>query len=116
MKKLLLLLSVALATLFIYAFVANSGDVQEYKITVTADQAKTFDMFHNSIVAKGLKTPYELVLKTTDEQFIFKSRNPETLLKVKVEVEKPNKRTVTGEWPVVVLLVDKDKITTFGMD
>lgn len=116
MKKSILILFAVLTSVFIFTSFANPDNETEFKITVTADKVTKFDMFHNSGTTKGLKTPYELIVKTSDEQFIFKSDKLKSNLKVKVEAAKPNKRSMIGEWPIVVILIENDKITTFGLD
>ena len=71
-------------------------------------------MFQDSKTTKGLTTPYELKVKTVDEKFIFKSTKLKSSLKIKVE--KDNKTRFTEAWPITVVLVDNDKLTTFGID
>ena len=85
----------------------------EISITVTAKKATSFDMFHNDETIRGLKTPYKVTLKSSDNKFIFKSRKPKSKLKVIVDNDKS---VMTGNWSTVVLLVEDQKMTTFGMD
>lgn len=114
MKKTILFISLVLTSVFILAFVTIPNENKEFKITVTAEKQATFDMSHNGKTTKGLKTPYELTIATADDNFIFKAQNVKTNLVVKAE--RPKKNSVTGEWPIVVIVIDNDKISTFGMD
>ena len=114
MKKTILFISLVLTSVFILAFVTIPKENKEIKITVTAEKQTTFDMFHNEKTTKGLKTPYEITISAADDRFIFKSQNLKTNLVVKAE--RANKNSVIGEWPIVVVVIDNDKMSTFGMD
>ncbi len=114
MKKTISILLVVLASLFFFAFVAITNDNNEIKITVNAEKQTKFDMSHNGKTIKGLKTPYEITIITSDDNFIFKAENMKTNLKVKAE--RPNKSRMIGEWPIVVIVIDNDKMSTFGLE
>ena len=102
------------AALGTHTIVQGDNIEDEVKITVTADQKTTFDMFQSSHgVVKGLTTPYEMKFSRTDSHFIFKSLNPKTSLKIKVEMN--NKETVAADWPITVLVITNGSCTTFGM-
>ena len=103
-----------LTSVIIFSFTARNENEGEIKITVTADKQTTFDMFQDSKTTKALTTPYELKVKTVDGKFIFKSTKLKSSLKIKVE--KDNKTRLTAAWPITVVLVDNDKLTTFGID
>ena len=104
------LLLVSCIALFSFKPTHNKAEI---KVTVTAENVTSFDMFRNNETIKGLKTPYEFTLQSADEKFIFKSKKAKSDLKVIVN----NKESVmTGTWPVVVLLVDDQQLTTFGID
>ena len=113
MKK-LIVITLIFAVLCTYAIVQGRYFQDEVKITVTADKKTTFDMFDGSKgVVKGLTTPYEMKFSRTDSHFIFKSLNPKTSLKIKVEMN--NKETVAADWPITVLVITNSSCTTFGM-
>jgi hypothetical protein len=71
-------------------------------------------MFQDSKTTKGLTTPYEIKVKTVEGKFIVKSIKLKSSLKIKVE--KDNKPRLTAEFPITVVLIDNDKLTTFGID
>jgi hypothetical protein len=103
------------AALGTHTIVQGDNIEDEVKITVTADQKTTFDMFQSSHgVVKGLTTPYEMKFSRTDSHFIFKSQKSKTNLKIKVEVN--NQTALTAEWPITVVLITNSSFTTFGME
>lgn len=105
--------ALALVSCIAFSSFSATSNKGEIKVTVTAEHATTFDMFRNNETIKGLKTPYEFTLQSADEKFIFKSKKAKSDLKVIVN----NKESVmTGTWPVVVLLVNDQQLTTFGID
>jgi hypothetical protein len=112
MKKRLLTTIVILTSLIIFSF-KTTTDNEEIIITVSADKQTTFDMFQDSKTVKGLKTPYQIKLKSDESRFIFKSKNPKTSLKI--EAKKKGAK-LSATWPITVLLIDGDKLTTFGID
>ena len=115
MKKLLLTIAVVLASMLIWSF-ATPPDGDEITISITADKPTKFDMFqHSSTVksAKGLTTPYEIKLNSTDSKFIFKSSDQKATLKMEA---KGGGGSVSASWPIIVLLIDGRTKTTFGMD
>ena len=102
MKKTFLTTIIILTSLIIFSF-KTTTDNEEIIITVTADKlATTFDMFQDSKTIKGLKTPYQIKLKSDDSRFIFKSKNPKANLKI--EARKKG-AALSASWPITVLLV-----------
>ena len=114
MKSTALTIFVILTSAIIFSFTPRNENEDEIKITVTADKQTTFDMFQDSKTTKGLTTPYEIKVKTVDGKFIFKSTKLKSSLKIKVE--KNGKTRLTAEWPITVVLLDSEELTTFGMD
>ncbi|MEO5599309.1 MAG: hypothetical protein ABIR06_00135 [Cyclobacteriaceae bacterium] len=114
MQKKALTILVVLTTVILLSFTTANVSISEIKITVTSEKQRTFDMFQNSRTTKGLTTPYEIKLKTIDGKFIFKSTKLKSSLKIKVE--RDGKTALTAEWPIIVVLIDNDKLTTFGID
>lgn len=114
MKKTTLTILVIVTSAIIFSFTTKNENKGEIKITVTADNQTTFDMFQDSKTTKGLTTPYEIKVKTVDGKFIFKSTELKSSLKIKVE--KNSKTRLTAEWPITVILIENDKLTTFGID
>jgi len=114
MKKKAMTILVILTSVIILSFKGINENEREYTITVTADKQTTFDMFQNSKTTKGLTTPYEIKVKTTDGKFIFKSNKLKSSLKIKVN--EGTKTRLTAEWPITVVLLDNDQLTTFGID
>jgi hypothetical protein len=112
MKKTLLTTIAILTCAIIFSFTTNT-DNDEIVITVSADKPTKFDMFQNSKTSKGLTTPYEIKLKSDDSRFIFKSKNSKTNLKIQA---KKKGAELSATWPITVLLIDGDKLTTFGID
>jgi len=113
MKRLITILLTLLTVFTAYSIVQGDNIEAEVKITITADEKTTFDMFYNSKVTKELTTPYEVKFKQSDARFIFKSVKSESSLKIKVE--KDNQTRLTAEWPIAVLLITEDTFTIFGM-
>jgi hypothetical protein len=112
MKKVFSLIAVIVASLLVFSF-SLTPDTEEIVITITADKATKFDMFQDSKTTKGLKTPYEIRLKSTDSHFIFRSQNTKSTLKIEA---KKKGAELYASWPVTVLLIKGDKLTTFGID
>jgi hypothetical protein len=112
MKRILSVAAIIFVSLMILSFTANPVD-EDIIITVTADKPTKFDMFQDSKTTKGLKTPYEIRLKSTDSHFIFKSQNSKS--KLKIEANKKGAE-LYASWPITVLLIKGDKLTTFGIE
>ena len=113
MKKVISISLFLISCIAFFSFKTSDDRKAEIKVTVTAEHTTSFDMFRNNETIKGLKTPYEFTLKAADEKLIFKSKKAKSDLKVIVN----NKESVmTGTWPVVVLLVEDQQLTTFGID
>lgn len=113
MKKVISISLFLISCIAFFSFKATDDNKAEIRVTVTAEQVTSFDMLRNNETVKGLKTPYKFTLKSADEKFIFKSKKAKSDLKVIVN----NKESVmTGTWPVVVLLVDDQQLTTFGIE
>jgi len=89
-----------------------SDETNDVKITIQSDKPIEFDLLMDSKTTRGLTTPYELVVTETDSKMIFKSRHENSVLKIKVQ----RKKTVlTSDWPITVLLIEKDKLSSFGI-
>ena len=114
MKKLIAGILITLMALSTYSIVEGDSLEDEVTITVTADKKTAFDMFHNSVVRKGLTTPYEMKFNRTDSKFIFKTLKSKSDLRI--EVKHNDNTVVTAEYPVAVLLVESDSYTAFGME
>jgi hypothetical protein len=113
MKKIASIILLMLAPVLIFSFATTTDDESEIKITVTADKQTKFDMFQDSRIIKGLTTPYEFKVKTSEGRFIFKSAKLKSSLKVNVQ---RGNGGVIGEWPITVVLINGDRVSTFGMD
>jgi len=111
MKKTILTTIIILTSAIIFSF-RTTSDNEEIIITVSADKQTTFDMFQDSRVVKGLKTPYELKINS-DSKFIFKSKNSKSSLKMQA---RKKGGSVMGSWPIIVLLINGDSMSTFGID
>jgi hypothetical protein len=86
----------------------------EVKIIVSSDQPVQFNMFRNVTVSRNLKTPYEFTFTKSDSKFIFKSLD--TKGKMTVTVQQNGNTTIKADWPLVVLLIEGEAYTCFGMD
>jgi len=112
MKKTILsvlLILTILATLSFSILDTNNG----VTVKITAENPTEFNMVQNGIITNGLITPFELEFKGNRGNFIFKSNNDKEELKIDV---KTNKSSLTAEWKIIVLTIDNDKMTTFGMN
>lgn len=114
MQKKSLTTLVVLTSIILFSFTTTHDNASEITITVTSEKQRTFDMFQDSKTTRGLTTPYEIKVKTTDGRFIFRSAKSKSSLKIKVE--RDGRTALTAEWPITVVLIDNDKLTTFGMD
>jgi|GEM_PF-4205838 len=125
MKKIIFIFSIVLMGVVIFSFRPVDNEIDEVKITVTAEKETLFDMFASQAPErfeslkpdfvkskKGLKTPYEFTV-TSNAHFIFKSQDQKTRIKVKAERKGGR---VTEELPIVVILLEGEKLTTFGID
>ena len=113
MKHNLFTILLILISTIIFSFTSEHQNQDEITITVTSDKPAKFDMSWSGKITKDLKTPYELKVKNTEARFIFKSKDLKSVLTVKAS---SGTATVTGGWPVVVILIDHGKLTTFGID
>ena len=109
------------ATLFSLVTILCSGlmlsfkpinNANEVTVTVTYDRPIEFDMVKDGKVKKSIQTPYEFTI-TGESRMLFKEKEKGTVLKIKVERKNS---LITCDWPVTVVLVDGDKITSFGLD
>ena len=114
MQKKSLTTLVVLTSIILFSFTTTHDNASEITITVTSEKQRTFDMFQDRKTTRGLITPYEIKVKTTDGRFIFRSAKSKSSLKIKVE--RDGRTALTAEWPITVVLIDNDKLTTFGMD
>lgn len=114
MNKTILSVITTLSMLLIFSFTIVNAE-NEMIIKVTSDKTLEFDMSQNGKTTKGLKTPYEFKFNEEKGHLIFKSKVPENKLKVSVELA-DKKTRLTAEWNFVVLMIENDKILTFGMD
>ena len=117
MKKTILTTATVLLCFIIFSFKTNENKT-ETTITVTSDKPTTFDFYQNLNSKevknlKGLKTPYQIKLSTSDGKFIFRQSGTESKLKIEF---KKNKTKLTADWPVTVVLIENETLTTFGMD
>jgi len=114
MKKKIALIAGILITTGILAFSTIDQAQPEVKIIVSSDQPVKFDMFRDATVSKNLTTPYEFTFTKSDSKFIFKSF--ETKENLTVTVQQNGKTTIKADWPLVVLLIEGEYYTCFGMD
>src|SRR6478609_3281440 len=125
MKKIIFIFSIVLMGVVIFSFRSIDSEIDEVKITVTAEKETLFDMFASPSLErfenskpdfvkskKGLKTPYEFKVNSS-AYFIFKSQDQKTRIKVKAERKGGR---VTEELPIVVILLEGEKMATFGID
>lgn len=117
MKKTFLTLFAALICCIVFSFKADDNK-SETTIIVTSDQQATFDFYQNLNSKevrslKGLKTPYEMRLAVSDGKFIV--RQVGSGARLKIEVRRANCK-LTADWPVTVVLVKDDQMSTFGME
>jgi phosphomannomutase len=103
-------------------FIGFSSSTNENKtetiITVTSDKPATFDFYQNLNSKevknlKGLKTPYQIKLSTSDGKFIFRQSGTGSKLKIEFNM---NNTILTADWPVTVVIIENETLTTFGMD
>ena len=104
-----LVLLVALVT----SFTAEVNNSAKVKITVTASSPTTFDMLQNDKTVKGLSTPFEVKVSGIENKFIFKSSDFKSVLKI--NIERGDDEKISTDWPVTVVLIDDEKISSFGM-
>ncbi|MCF6347547.1 MAG: hypothetical protein L3J20_04505 [Flavobacteriaceae bacterium] len=112
MKKVILSIMVILAILVTLSFTildSNNGIM----VKITVENPTEFNMVQNGIITKGLITPFEFEFKGNRGNFIFKSNNDKKELKIDVKTKKSG---LTAEWGIIVLTIDNDKMTTFGMN
>ena len=97
-----------------FAFTVGGDDPAETTITISSDRPTRFDMYQNQDfkTLKGLSTPYTFTLKTSNAKFIFKQQE---LRSLKIKVER-NNAVLTADWPITVLIIDNDKLETFGIN
>ena len=115
MKKTSKIATILLVSLFALSFGVQSTSDEQTTIKVSASQPTEFDMYQEgNNISRKLKTPFELKLTKQNDRFIFKSLEQNTSLKV--TLEKEHGVILMGHWPIVVLLVEQGKVTTFGME
>ena len=69
-------------------------------------------MVQNGKITKGIKTPYEFKFNEKNGNFIFKATDGKNQLKIDVA----NKSgSLNAKWNIVVLIIENDKMSTFGM-
>ncbi|HEY0656039.1 MAG TPA: hypothetical protein VGD65_23050 [Chryseosolibacter sp.] len=85
----------------------------EMSVLVTSGLPTKFSLYNNGKVVDNLVTPYRLTVKASEGRFIFKALDGLTALKVTAQ---KSGTKVMGEWPVTVLLVQHEEMSTFGMD
>jgi hypothetical protein len=112
MKKSILSVIGILILLIFYSFI-NSNTENETTIKITSEKSIKFDMFQNGEIISGLKTPYEFKFNKKEGNFIFKSCDKKTGLKM---CAMRNKSSVSAEWNIIVLTVEEDRMGTFGMN
>jgi hypothetical protein len=99
-----------LVTSFTYK-IKNSNEVV---ITVTAGIPTAFDMLQNDKTLKGLSTPFEMRIPSSENKFIFKSKDAKSALKI--TIERGINTEIAADWPITVVLIDADKISSFGIN
>ena len=115
MKRASIIIALFSVSLLVLAFSGRSASEETVTIKVTAPQPTEFDMYQEGIkIARGLKTPYQFNSSKANDRFIFKSQDQKTELKV--TLDKGNGVVLMGQWPIVVLLIEKGTVTTFGID
>jgi hypothetical protein len=114
MKKYIALITGLIVIAGIFSFKGIGVDESEITVTVTSDKPEKFDMFRDVKITKGLTTPHEFKFRKSDSKFIFKSAKAKSTLKI--DVKENGKTRVQADWPIIVLLIDGEKLTTFGMD
>ena len=113
MKKIIISISVVLASIIIVSFRPNKNKGNnETVITVTADKQTTFEMFQNDKVTKGLVTPYELKFNSDLGKFVFKASDNSIL---HVHLTNRNSK-LSANMVVTVILMTNETIETFGID
>lgn len=116
-KKINLTIVTVLLCFIVFSFKTNKN-TDEITITVNSVRLTTFDFYQNLDSKevknlKGLRTPYQIKLSVSDGKFIFRQSGQES--KLKIEFTKNNTK-LTADWPVTVVLVQNNLLTTFGMD
>ena len=112
MKKAILSAIGILVILVSFSF-TNSNFDNERTIKITSDKMIEFDMVQNGIITKGMKTPHEFKFNGNQVNFIFKSKSDQTELKLNVENKNGN---LSAEWGIIVLIIENDKMSTFGIN
>jgi hypothetical protein len=113
MKKLILSVIGVLVIILAFSF-TNSNFEKERVIKITSEKPIEFDMVQNGAIKKSIKTPYEFKFVENTGYFIFKSKKKNGQLKL--SVEEKNGGSLGGNWEIVVLTIDNDKLQTFGMN
>ena len=118
MKKLALISVVLLSCLVMLSFKSDKSNLQEFTITVTSDKQIEFDMYQSvaenqTSTLTGLKTPYNTTVLVADGRFIFKQKELGNNLQIKFS---NNATVLTADWPITVVLVEGNKVSTFGMN
>ena len=111
MKKTLVSTIAIIAILLSFSFTSANNE-NEIIIKVTSEKSIKFDMVQNGKTIKGIKTPYEFKFNEKKGNFIFKSNNKKERLKIGVESKTGS---LTANWNIIVLTIENDKMTTFGM-
>jgi len=112
MKKTILSVIGILAILLTFSFTNFNSD-NEKTIKITSEKPMEFDMVQNGIITKGLKTPHEFKFAGDNGNFIFKSKNEKQELILNAESKYGS---LNGNWEIVVLTIENDKMKTFGMN
>jgi hypothetical protein len=112
MKKTVLITVIILTSALVFSF-TEKHNIDEVIITITSDKPAKFDMRQDSVVVKGLTTPHEIKLRSTNSRFIFKSTTPKA--NVTIEAKKKGAK-ITASWPITVLLINENELSTFGID
>lgn len=118
MKKALSSVALLLALASIFSFTWFKTGESTVRITITSDTPTTFDMAgivgDEVMKYSSLATPYELEIDAEKARFLFKAAD--TSVPVTVQAEQKGKVNITANWPITVLLVEKNELETFGMD
>lgn len=108
----------SIALLASFSFASEQRSSPEIVITVTSDRPAVFDLYQSlnsreTSTQTGLKTPFTKKLSSWDAKFIFRQKDENAKLKIDVS---HGTIKLTADWPVTVVIVENDTMSTFGMN
>lgn len=112
MKKAILSLIGILAIILMFSFTDFNVD-NERIVKITSEKPLEFDMFENGKIIKGLQTPYEFKFNEEKGNFIFRTNSENNDMKLSV---KDAHGSLTANWNVIVLTIQGNEMSTFGME